>query len=241
MKAISFVKWGASGKILWNFYMAYVRAKLDYGSGLYCTAAATNLKKSDVIQNACCRLVLGARKFSPIPSLQAEAHLPSLEMHRGLLMAKTLIKLSYEPRNNSIVDDFPMEGNVYTENQFPINSFMRRALYCCRLFDMDIKRNTSRVLYGAPPWMDNRYLVKDYNKDVIYNNATFFYYVYGRFPTYNICFTDGSKAQSSASAMGSSVYFPKQKKCYSFKLHPEHSVLFSELYAIEKALEIIDQ
>ena len=58
MKTISAANWGASSKILWAFYIAYIRSKIDYGAILYSAAAKSNLQKLDVIQNAGCRLIL---------------------------------------------------------------------------------------------------------------------------------------------------------------------------------------
>ena len=240
MKTISSIKWGASSKILRSFYVSYIRSKLDYGAMIYCTAAATNLKKLDIIQNTCCRLILGARKSTPIQSLQAEAHIPSLELHRGHLMVKTLIKLSYEP-NNSVVDNFLIGSGMYLDNNFPVNSFMRRALHWSRIFGIDIKRCNSKLGCGPPPWKNDNYVVNEFGENIFCTNEVFLKYVNEKYPKFHMCFTDGSKVRGSASAVGSAIYFPKQRKGSSFRLHPNHSVIFSELFAIGKALDIIEQ
>ena len=67
-------KWGAAAKVMRLFYIAYIRAKLDYGSILYASAAAAQLRKLYVLQNSYMRMILGARKSTPILSLQAESH-----------------------------------------------------------------------------------------------------------------------------------------------------------------------
>ena len=85
MKSIASVKWGAFSKVLRTFYIAYVRAKLYYDSIIYCTASVTNLKKLDVIQNLCLRLMLGALKYSVL-SFQAEAHLSLWSHTEGCLV-----------------------------------------------------------------------------------------------------------------------------------------------------------
>ena len=240
MKTISSVKWGASSKVLRTFYIAYIRAKIDYGSILYCTASVTSLRKLDIIQNSCLRLMLGALKSSPILSLEAEAHLPSLELRRGMLSVKNLIKLSYKPINKSILDDFS-SGQNYLEEDFPVNSFMRRALLWCKLLDIKVKRSSSRVVLGVSPWNEGRYLVKDYNENVMYNNESFLDYVHGEYSNFDVCFTDGSKVRGSLPVVGSSIYFPAQGLGSTYRLHPGHSVIFSELFAIEKALDTIKQ
>ena len=94
MKAISSPNWRALSKILRTFYIAYIRSKIDYGTVLYDTTAKSNLDKLERIQHACVRLILAARKSTPIVSLQAEAHVPPLEIRRGYLSVKALIKFS---------------------------------------------------------------------------------------------------------------------------------------------------
>ena len=78
MKVTASTKWGATTKIMRLFYIAYIRAKLNYGSILYLSAAATHLKKIETLQNSCMRMMLGARMSTPILYLQAEAHIQPL-------------------------------------------------------------------------------------------------------------------------------------------------------------------
>ena len=53
MKVISF-SWGMPSCVLKQFYVAYIRSKIDYGSILYETAFKSMLNKLDGIQNTCC-------------------------------------------------------------------------------------------------------------------------------------------------------------------------------------------
>ena len=53
MKAVSSPNFGASSKVLRQFYLAYIRAKLDYGSVLYSSTSKCNLEWLEKIQNAC--------------------------------------------------------------------------------------------------------------------------------------------------------------------------------------------
>jgi hypothetical protein len=70
LKAMSSVTWGSSTKVLRRFYIAYIRAKINYGAVIYGSAAKTHLNKLNVIQNSCMRLILGAFKTTPILSLE---------------------------------------------------------------------------------------------------------------------------------------------------------------------------
>ena len=85
MKAISSTTYGASYDVLRMFYVAYVRSKLDYGCLIYEGAKDYMLKKLEVVQNSALRLMLGARRTSPVLSLQVESFLPPLKIHRGHL------------------------------------------------------------------------------------------------------------------------------------------------------------
>ena len=99
LKIISSPVWGASLKMLRMAYISYIRSKIAFGCILYNTSKSPLLKKLDVVQNNALRLILGARRTSPILSLQAEAHIPPLSMYRGQLVIKNYIKLISKPSN----------------------------------------------------------------------------------------------------------------------------------------------
>lgn len=80
LKHMSSPNWGANRRFLRLFYCAYIRAKLDYGCVLYRHASDSQLSKLDVLQNSCLRLILGARRTTPVLSLQAEARVPPLSV-----------------------------------------------------------------------------------------------------------------------------------------------------------------
>ena len=80
--------------------------------------------------------------------------------------------------------------------------------------------------------MDSRYLVGDYNKDVMFNN-TFLVFMVDFLPTIFVLLM-GLKYMVVLQLFAVPYIFLNRKKGYLFKLHPEHSVIFSELYAVEK-------
>ena len=239
MKAVASPNWGASSKVLRIFYISYIRAKLDYGAVLYSNAAKTSLEKLERLQNACCRMILGARKSTPVLSLQAEAFLPSLELHRGLMSAKLLIKLSYKLESRSILDK--VTDRKYQADCYPVNSFMRRAIYWCELLDITLKRVYNKVTNDVPPWASKVDCIINYEDSTICNNQAFLDYVNIEFSDFNICFTDGSKGRGDHEGVGSAIYFPKLGVGCTYRLHPKHSVIFSELFAIRQALLYIEQ
>ena len=118
MKSVSSPVWGASAKMLRTFYIAYIRSKLDYGSILY-DSAGHILQKLEVIQNSALRMITGARKTSPILSLQVESHLPSLGIRRGYLHVKRHMELVYSAENNYTAEELLISRGFGGEMCYP--------------------------------------------------------------------------------------------------------------------------
>ena len=76
LRALTGTSWGADRNMILNMYKAFIRSKISYGITAVASASNTRLKKFERIQSAALRIVLGARKTSPIDSLQVEAGIP---------------------------------------------------------------------------------------------------------------------------------------------------------------------
>jgi ribonuclease HI len=238
LKTMSSVTWGSSTKVLRKFYIAYIRAKINYGAVIYGSAAKIHLNKLNVIQNACMRLILGAFRSTPILSLEVEAHLPPLELYRGYMSIKQLTKIRHKPVNDHTVDILNLNNRIQ-DTVKPHNSYVKRATNWLKLVNMPtIKRIPTRSLPELPPWVDiNRYVHAYYDQTEIYDNQTFQEYVHTNYNGFKSIFTDGSKIQthdrySAAAAM----YLPEPKTVTCWKLRAEHSVISTELFAIKQAL-----
>ncbi|XDV47667.1 hypothetical protein PO909_017241 [Leuciscus waleckii] len=72
LRCLSGRDWGASRKSLLNIYKTMMRARIDYGSVAYMSAAECHLKKLDVEQAKGLRICSGAFKTSPVAALQVE-------------------------------------------------------------------------------------------------------------------------------------------------------------------------
>ncbi|XP_045101460.1 uncharacterized protein LOC123498419 [Portunus trituberculatus] len=59
MKRIAGIRWGASRDLLLHYYKTTIRAKMQYASCFYGSAAYSNLLKLDPIQNAALRISMG--------------------------------------------------------------------------------------------------------------------------------------------------------------------------------------
>ena len=89
-----------------NFYISYIRSKINVlFPQCFCLASKTQLRRLDIIQNACIRLMLGARRSSPIISLEVEANVPPLTIYVNHTRVKTLVKLHFKPSEDMTAKD----------------------------------------------------------------------------------------------------------------------------------------
>ena len=93
MKAISSTKWGANRETLTQFYTAFIKSRIAYGSAALLSACPTNLAKLEVIQNTALRLATGASRRTYIPALQCEANTPPVELQMKQQGIKEYYKL----------------------------------------------------------------------------------------------------------------------------------------------------
>ena len=236
MKTLSSSVWGATSKVLRTFYIAYIRAKIDYGSIIYSTATESQLSKLDVIQNHALRLILGARRTTPILSLQAECHIPPLKLHRALLHMKQYSKLKYKPISSLTTQIIGLEQE--NENA-QMNFFKHRAQGWLSKLNIHIQRRPLQNVPVVPPWKAvSPYII--YNKDKSLNHLIFKDYLYDSFNGYLQIYCDGSKTYDGDEAsVACASYSSQDKTTTCWKLRGEHSVLSSELFAIYKSLQSV--
>ena len=239
LKSIASTQWGASSKILKNFYIAYIRAKIDYGAILYGGGSETELTKLDILQNKCLRLILGARKSTPILSMQVEAYIPPLTLHREYLTLKEFIKICHNPDKAEINQVLGMDS-ANSMGQ-PFNSFVSRALKSPLKKEMTLIKRIPTQIMMLPPWLSlEKYIVEEYDEMKVFDESTWRCYKENNYAGYLEIYTDGSKiANKELKTTASAIYILQIKKAINWKLRPEHSVISSELFALEKALQFI--
>jgi ribonuclease HI len=233
LKHMASPNWGASRCFLRKFYCAYIRAKMDYGSTLYQTASNSMLAKLDVLQNACLRLILGARRTTPIISLQAEARIPALFLRRQSLGAQLALNLCYRPTNDETASLMMLPCTR-------INSTLATAAAHLRLYG-PCHRIPVPVVDPAPPWEQvTAYIQVNMNSTLGVEPMNQFSATMGEnFPGFHTVFCDGSRLPNlESSACG--IYIPSQDKAISWRLHPKSSVLTAELFAIYHSLVVVE-
>jgi ribonuclease HI len=239
IRALSSTKWGASIKLLRRIYISFVRSKLEYGSIIFGELSDKNMKKLTVAQNNALRCILGARKTSPIVSIEVESYVPPIDLRFKYLVLKWYIRLMSRSEGDYTVECLGMElgTNVYRSN------FAQYALDIAYVMNMPvIKRVPTESVSHVPPW-DNFYqhfvfeldlkMIGKYSTKAM--NVVFTEYLHEHFSDCIHIFTDGSKLECGSTT--GAIYVPSLKTAVGWRLNPSHSVIGAELYAIFKALE----
>jgi exonuclease III len=153
MKVISSISWGASKKVLRNFYIAYVRSKMDYGSVIYSGAAPSISSKLDKLQNVALRLILGAWKTSPILSMEVEAYIAPLKIRRNMLKLRQYLKLMNAPYDDVTAEMVKIKDVMHTDNSNPTRSFtadLKDIIMAVKMVNTQC-RYQERIKH-LPPW-----------------------------------------------------------------------------------------
>ncbi|XP_045130249.1 uncharacterized protein LOC123515571 [Portunus trituberculatus] len=117
MKRIAGIRWGASRDLLLHYYKTTIRAKMQYASCFYGSAAYSNLLKLDPIQNAALRISMGAMSSSPVVSLQAESGIPPLSTHRRMTLCQQYYRILGLPASHPLST---LHSNSGVDQQAPV-------------------------------------------------------------------------------------------------------------------------
>lgn len=241
LKCVTRTKWGADPNIALQFYKAYIRSILDYGSFLYGSAANCHLRAVDRVQYSALRISIGAMKSSPIQTLLVESQEPPLHIRRIYLASKEIIKLKCfstdSPLLNSIhllaIDNLtnrywelkrtPLLADAYVEEKTnPTSSQNKLPIYSLNLDTIMFKPKVYFPEYNELP---------SFNRKI-------FQSIVSRFNKYKQIYTDGSKSKNGT---GMAFYIPSTQYQFSGKLPNHCSVYSAETLAIEYALKWVLQ
>lgn len=240
MKSIASINYGASFKNLRMFYLAYIRAKLNYGSSVFASASKTNLQKLCTVQNSCLRLMLGARRSSPILSMEIEANIPPLKLYFNYLSSREYLKISHKP-NNSVKEKLPMHIKT-TNNNLSNKCFTQRSLEFFNAlpnFKLQTAISAPRVPTLPPQLSTKNYIVTKFDIE-LYPTCNFENIIKEEYPEFCFIYTDGSKIFNPTISVGSGMYVPSKTLISTWKINPLHTVMSAELFAIHQALQFIE-
>lgn len=101
LPATAGTSWGSHPSCLLKIFNSVIRAKFDYGSFLFSSDSLSHRIKLNSIISSCHRIIIGAFKSSPLPSLEIEIEgaCPPIELKSRGLAGKFLLKCLSSPNH----------------------------------------------------------------------------------------------------------------------------------------------
>ena len=253
MHAVSGTHWGADRVMLRRLYTMLVRSRLNYGSVLYNSACEGTLDKLNTIQNTALRVITGARKTSPILSLQVEAHVMPLSLHRKLKLCNYYSRIAELPVDSPLVS-----GNFATIKEDLQRKWSQRNVPPSLLNALNAVQSLGVQPVSAlhcdlvspfPPWcsIDN---IETHFADVAVKDLSpgqvqrlFKSMISTKYGGFLEIYTDGSKLEESdtPNSTAAALVVPQEHTGQGWLLDSRISVMGAELYGIWRALNwVID-
>jgi len=245
LQSISSRHWGSDQALLLKLYKVLIRSRLDYAAALYASAAPTILTKLNVIQNNCLRIALGCRKTTPVSSMEVEANLPPLSIHRSEIVCKYYLRLIQLPLLPVVVELFHNNHPQAAECGTPyLTSFVPNAKSIFSSLQVTIPRLlTSPLISPMPPWFNtNKHLLTDFSLSSVSSTTSqaaqqiYQDLVHSKYSSHTAAFTDGSCTLQPIPSTSAAFHVPSRGILLDWKLRPEVAVIESELFAIHEAL-----
>ena len=229
--------------MLVRFYNSYIRSRLSYGLEVFTSASPSTLARLEVIQNHALRIITGLNKSTPISILQVEANLPSL-LHYLDLRRITFLKRcqglyfhhrTFQARSTQINDLTTMSWITYPHK----TPFILRTKTLCSNLGLEFGNfKYFESFFVLPPWFP---LGENINLDFWQGcqsnpSISLAFLTQTNYVNCLSFYTDGSK---SPQGVGSAVFLEDFEHTLSWRLHKDHTVLASELFAVLSSLKWI--
>ncbi|XP_072398103.1 uncharacterized protein [Diabrotica undecimpunctata] len=231
--------WGADPATFLILYKAYIRPHLDYGSIFLGGCARFLLTKLDKVQYRALRVVGAFMRSSPVHIILSECGKTALDFRRIWLASKFILKVvSYDNPIYSSIEQFYIVFlnylSFWRRKYFPpilaafqntlheIHEVAHNPLFPCHFFPLD-----SQI---SPTVYEPLNLGKEGNQ------TKFVSWYLDNWSEYKLIFTDGSKDEQGNVGIG--IYLNKSTELTA-RLPSANSICSAELFAIKKALELI--
>lgn len=220
---------------------AIVRSRLDYGATVYGSAAETNLRKIQVIQNAAIRAAMGYLKTTPVHVMISETGQVSMAVRRKALTKREMIKsvfhqdplarfiqktLDTDESNGSFLTTTAWENADIVAQTYPKDKSMAELLRRRRFGGIDLHQVIKAKLEG----MDQRKedMAAEQWRAVVAELTN------NKYREYTKIYTDGSKI-----AEGTALAFYDERKDLSQggKVNNNTTITNAELMAIKEAVD----
>jgi ribonuclease HI len=240
LRVLGSVKRGASRQLLRKISVAFIRSKMEYDSTILWDISKSLMRALETMQNSALRYIQGARRTTPIVSLQVESFVALLDLRFLYLFIKWVIRYLYMPAGDFVLNilGFSDQG-TYGNTPFVIRaheSFHKLGITLPR-------RAASPMLSPIPPQVDLTSSILLNVKDNFLNNMPdhsiqncFMDFWRKRYPKNFQIYTDSSKSVDGS--VGAGFFVPSTQLASGWLLQRVHMVLGSELFAILKAMQL---
>ncbi|WP_179116290.1 ribonuclease H family protein, partial [Solemya velum gill symbiont] len=234
LRVLASTQWGCDRDTLLTIYRLLIRSKLDYGSIIYGATRHSYLRYLNSIHHSGLRLSLGAFRTTPIDSLYAAAHEPSLGYRRLQLSLDYITRLRANPDNPAYSCVFsPPISDFYDTHQSLIPPFGVNTLPHFEASNIPSTHILPQRLPHIPPWflypppvdLSLHDYLKTTTSPLVYRSL--FAEVRDRYPSHTPIYTDGSKDTNCAAA---AAFF--EGSIFSSRLPDFSSIYSAELHAI---------
>ena len=238
LRALSHTRWGSSWLALRRIYVSFVRSKLSYGSIVVFPCSQKLRRSLKTIENAALRCILGARKTTPIVSLEVEAYIWPFDLHVQFLFLKWYLRLLCGPGG---ARELPA---ALGEHFLSRDTFYGYGGGLLERLDTSFKPSVNCGLFSpVPPSYDLSSLVSCDAPDLslvppALVTRIFAEFLSSTYPGYSTVFTDGSRTDFPS--VSSAMYLSTVRRSVSWLLNPDHTVVGAELFAILQALRFVE-
>ena len=121
----------------------------------YETAAHSHIDKLNKSKSKCLRIALGARATSPVISLEAESHIPPLNIHRMLVLLKYYCRVCEMPNNIPLTKIYLLKLQECAGNIIVPPLVIRSRKLLMKLNQKPVAQNFTPIISPIPPWIDS--------------------------------------------------------------------------------------
>jgi ribonuclease HI len=246
LSSVSHQHWGADRVMLLRLYKSLVRSVMDYGCIFYDSSSKTNLKSLDPVQNRCLRIAIGARKTTPVLSLEVEADILPLDIHRKMVIMRYHARVSELPHWVPAKMNLFYENKVLTKKKWSIINvppLSVRVQYAYQEIETSPSKDlASDLISPFPPWLDlTKFVEDDFMSSTVKEtsemevNQIFKSNMENKYQQYLEIYTDGSK-HTTENTTSAGMIIGKLDVMEKWLLSPYITVLGAELFAIDRAL-----
>jgi ribonuclease HI/endonuclease/exonuclease/phosphatase family metal-dependent hydrolase len=239
IKYLANTNWGSNQDTLLKIHNMIILSTIEYGSSIYSSASAPQLRRLDPIHNKGLQLSIGSFCICKTENLLCEAGAETLEQRRKINIVRTVLKIRSNADHplNRCLENSQLYEDYATNNQR--KPFAIRAQDICATFGVDLKDIRERISITYTPWRENIQKQIDYSLQAYSTNtnnnkkiAEFYHLMEKEYFLHQKIFTDGSLMDGRTSY---AIVLPD--RIIQTRMSDQTSIFHAEMQAITKAIK----